>query len=219
LRADPSQDVVLFLEVNTTSGAVSIKNLTGETVHIDDYQITSAAGSLNVSGWNSFQDPGGNPPGFPSGNNTGNGWEEADASNDKALAESYLTGSSGVVNGATISLGNAYSIGDPQDLAFQYGALPGTAAALEGDYNGDNVVDAADYVVWRKNNINGQQGYNTWRANFDRTGGPSGLSRQITGFVRYVAGATVVPEPISVVFVGIGFAALAVGRRRNVRAF
>jgi hypothetical protein len=43
---------------------------------------------------------------------------------------------------------------------------------LEGDYNGDGTVDAADYVVWRKNDINGQQGYDTWRSNFGRTLAP-----------------------------------------------
>ena len=31
--------------------------------------------------------------------------------------------------------------------------------ALLGDYNDNGKVDAADYVVWRKTNINGPQGY------------------------------------------------------------
>jgi hypothetical protein len=39
--------------------------------------------------------------------------------------------------------------------------------------------------VWRKTNINGQQGYNTWRTNFGRTSG-SGAA---------LAGAASVPEP------------------------
>jgi hypothetical protein len=45
------------------------------------------------------------------------------------------------------------------------------APELEGDYNGDNSVDAADYVWWRKNDGDNPAGYNTWRANFGRTGG------------------------------------------------
>ncbi len=45
--------------------------------------------------------------------------------------------------------------------------------AAAGDYNGDGEVDAADYVVWRKTNLNGQAGYDTWRANFGSTGGPA----------------------------------------------
>ncbi len=41
-----------------------------------------------------------------------------------------------------------------------------------GDYNGNGVVDAADYVVWRKGLATGtytQTDYNTWRLNFGAT--------------------------------------------------
>lgn len=54
----------------------------------------------------------------------------------------------------------------------------------DGDYNYDGAVDAADYVVWRKNDGT-QDEYNTWRANF---GEP----------VRNGSGASVnttIPEP------------------------
>jgi hypothetical protein len=63
-----------------------------------------------------------------------------------------------------------------------------TAAGLAGDYNGNGVVDAADYVMWRNDPSafgGDPAGYNTWRANFGKTGG-SGAS---------LAGAAVVPEP------------------------
>jgi hypothetical protein len=59
------------------------------------------------------------------------------------------------------------------------------AGGLAGDFNGDGKVDAADFVVWRKNNINGQQGYDDWRANFGQPDG-SGAS---------LAGTAAVPEP------------------------
>ena len=36
---------------------------------------------------------------------------------------------------------------------------------LPGDFNNDGNVDAADYVVWRKNGLS-QAEFNTWRANF-----------------------------------------------------
>lgn len=42
------------------------------------------------------------------------------------------------------------------------------APVLFGDYNGNGVVDDADYVVWRKNEGT-QLEYNTWRANFGET--------------------------------------------------
>jgi T5SS/PEP-CTERM-associated repeat protein len=61
-------------------------------------------------------------------------------------------------------------------------------AALPGDYNGDGRVDAADYVVWRKND-GSQAGYDTWRTNFGRTAGTgSGVSINAA-----------VPEPAAVV--------------------
>jgi autotransporter-associated beta strand protein len=58
----------------------------------------------------------------------------------------------------------------------------GTAPSLSGDYNGNGVVDAADYVMWRESlnqsvtlpndltpgTVN-QADYDVWRANFGRT--------------------------------------------------
>ena len=59
--------------------------------------------------------------------------------------------------------------------------------ALAGDYNHNGVVDAADYVVWRKGlgTTYTQNDYDVWRANFGRTaGGGSGA-----------AATAAVPEP------------------------
>ena len=39
---------------------------------------------------------------------------------------------------------------------------------IDGDYNGDGVVDAADYVKWRDTDGT-QPNYDKWRANFGRT--------------------------------------------------
>ena len=44
-----------------------------------------------------------------------------------------------------------------------------------GDYNGDGVVDSADYIVWR-NEDGTQAGYDIWRENFGRTMGHGSLS-------------------------------------------
>ncbi len=47
---------------------------------------------------------------------------------------------------------------------------------LEGDFNSDGTVDAADYVVWRKNNGT-QEDYDDWRENFGESGGgPNGTA-------------------------------------------
>jgi hypothetical protein len=78
---------------------------------------------------------------------------------------------------------------------------------LEGDYNGDGTVDAADYVVWRKTD-GSPSGYNTWRTNFDRTaggGGPLGSG----------AGQAAVPEPSAWLLGLLACVAPGIARRRN----
>ncbi len=75
---------------------------------------------------------------------------------------------------------------------------------LPGDYNGDGEVDAADYVVWRKTGINGQQGLNVWRVNFGAISSPgSGL------------GSGTVPEPsgLAMMTLALGLLLLSFGRR------
>jgi hypothetical protein len=49
-------------------------------------------------------------------------------------------------------------------------------SALPGDFNDDGRVDAADYVIWRRDD--GQQaGYDAWRAHFGQTAGGGSASR------------------------------------------
>src|SRR5262249_6237559 len=38
-------------------------------------------------------------------------------------------------------------------------------AGLSGDYNKNHVVDASDFVIWRKT-VNSRSGFNSWRSNF-----------------------------------------------------
>jgi hypothetical protein len=91
---------------------------------------------------------------------------------------------------------------------------------LDGDFNDDDVVDAADYVNWRKllgtnSTLNGngdetgasagvvdQADYNLWQANFGDTAPGSG------------GGAGPIPEPASLTLV-LTAALLAVRRRRS----
>jgi hypothetical protein len=87
------------------------------------------------------------------------------------------------------------------------GFVPGVTVVLGGDYDGNGVVDAADYVWWRKND-GSATGYNTWRTNFGRTGGAG------TGFV-----VTSVPEPMSAVVMAIGAILFAVTSVRPCRGW
>jgi hypothetical protein len=74
--------------------------------------------------------------------------------------------------------------------------------ALDGDFNGDGKVDAADYVVWRRNGGTLAE-YNLWRANFGAmSGSGNGLSN------------AAVPEPSAFALAAFALAA-AIGFRRR----
>jgi hypothetical protein len=75
-------------------------------------------------------------------------------------------------------------------------------AALIGDYNRDGYVDGADFVVWRKTGINGQQGYDDWRANFGASAPGFGLNVETAA----------VPEPATWIYL---VAAVVTGSRRR----
>jgi hypothetical protein len=74
-----------------------------------------------------------------------------------------------------------------------------------GDFNQDGVVDAADYIVWRKSG-GSQADYNDWRTNFSATA--SGAAA-----VAPSASASAVPEP-STLGLLLPLAAAALRRRR-----
>ncbi|MEX2309184.1 MAG: hypothetical protein WD738_16410 [Pirellulales bacterium] len=74
-------------------------------------------------------------------------------------------------------------------------------AGIAGDYNNDGKVDAADYVVWRKTGIDGQQGYNVWRANFGQPGAGSALT------------PAAVPEPATLALVALVLPLRLIARR------
>ncbi|MEX0643297.1 MAG: hypothetical protein WD468_11380 [Pirellulales bacterium] len=91
--------------------------------------------------------------------------------------------------------------GQMSPIANHWGALP----VLAGDYNGDGNVDAADYILWRKNPSAygaGQDGYNRWRQAY--SSGP-GTEAHI---------GTAVPEPASVALAAWMIAILIVKRNR-----
>jgi hypothetical protein len=80
----------------------------------------------------------------------------------------------------------------------------GEATSPPGDHNQDGKVDAADYVVWRKNPAGfAANAYDTWRANF---GSPPGSGAGLSD------GA--VPEPSAVVLASIVLGWVFVDRRR-----
>ena len=97
-------DVPLVLDVNTTTGAVRIRNASRATVGMTYYEVTSTAGSLNPTGWASIDDTeGGDPPGV--------GWDEAGGVDVNALSEANLTGSLAISSAQTVALGTAFDAG------------------------------------------------------------------------------------------------------------
>jgi hypothetical protein len=87
-------------------------------------------------------------------------------------------------------------------------AFQGGPVGVQGDYNNNGVVDAADYVLWRKNpagNGGAPAGYNTWRQNFGGALGSGG---------NLATGA--VPEPTAMLLLTIA-AALRLGEVRTGR--
>ncbi len=94
------------------------------------------------------------------------------------------------------------------NLAFLYALADGRqgiaiaiATGLPGDFNHDDTVDAADYVVWRKGmgSEYTPNHYTEWRANFGRTA---------AGAAAIAAGHPAVPEPntfaLVALLIGIG---------------
>ena len=59
----------------------------------------------------------------------------------------------------------------PSDFLFAAGSFP-------GDYNGDKIVDAGDYDVWRKTNVLGADGYTAWRNNFGKNYNSVGIGKR-----------------------------------------
>lgn len=76
---------------------------------------------------------------------------------------------------------------------------------LDGDFNEDGTVDAADYVIWRKNNGPALD-YQTWVMNFGATTAGSGNGSG--------SGSAAVPEPATVALALIAAVGLVGFRRR-----
>jgi hypothetical protein len=76
-------------------------------------------------------------------------------------------------------------------------------ALPNGDYNEDGVVDAADYVVWRKSG-GGEPAYDAWRENFG------------TGLGSAFGQGSSVPEPMSWVLFASGLLSLACRRTPRI---
>jgi hypothetical protein len=113
----------LILDVNTATGAMSIRNSTGNPIDITGYRITSAAGSMNSANWTGLDFAEGGIP----GDAVGVGWDRSGGASSNALTEVNLTGSRLMANNTSFSLGNAFRTSGvtTQDLNFFFSTTAG----------------------------------------------------------------------------------------------
>ena len=114
-----------------------------------------------------------------------------------------------VVDGPTQTNNTAVikGIGIAYDVTYDITAAP----VVAGDYNANGVVDAADYVLWRKgalaadgtgDTVVDQADYDFWRERFGNVSGAgAGLS------------STSVPEPAALTLFAVGMLAIGASRR------
>lgn len=228
-------DALLF----PLTGEVQLRNDDASAVPFVFDSITSPFGSLNgsVGVWKSVAgnyDASGNgfiDPTFS--------WTKLSATSTE-LTEGALSGPGGSLAAfRSVSLGQIWNpvLYPSNDLTFtvlQADMTPVVITkiyAVAGDYNGDGVVNAADYVVWRDNsgsttnlaadgNLNGvvdTADYMIWRNNFGKSL-PSGSGSSISGGASLSAVGVAVPEPASILFLLSGSLAALSVRVRARRA-
>jgi hypothetical protein len=148
------------------------------------------------------------------------------------LTEIQADGTTTFDNLTPYDLGSIFQTGGEQDLELQF-LLAGEASLragkvvyiLAGDYNGDEVVNAADYTVWRNhlgtsdtlpNDMSPGsvtvEDYAVWKQNFGAV-----LPAGAGGGGAAATGAAAVPEPASLLLlVGAALATLAMFRTRKL---
>jgi hypothetical protein len=211
----------LSLQVNKTTGAVTLVNSASAPLNLEFYRISSAGGALSTAAWNSLDDQNisavdGTDAGTIAGDSPGEGWDEAGGSSATQLVEEFLrsTGSTIAAN-SSISLGNAFNTaifgaGNNGDLQFQFGVnngalITGTVSYVTGgpagDFDGDGDVDGNDFLVWQRGFPGTYNAGNLaqWKANFG-------------SHAEAAAGA--VPEPAAVML-ALAACGLLLGSRRR----
>jgi glucose/arabinose dehydrogenase len=191
----------IVMSVNLATGEAVLLNRTPFAQEVEGYTITSPTGSLNSGEWDSFE---------AQGVDDGDWLASPPRDDNTRLTEFQEDGTTTFDDQSPYSLGNVFQDGVNQDLTFEF-LLAGEGTLREGrvvyflpgDYNGDLVVDAADFTLWR--DTLGQEGYrmaadgdgdlvvgtsdyNVWKSHF-------GLS--LAGAGAGSVGGTAVPEPAS----------------------
>ncbi len=133
------------LTIDSETGEAVLRNHSFHSVDLIGYLIESAAGSLDVSGWDSLEDQG------------LAGWDESNPLASQ-IAELLLEGSMTIGKGEIISLGKIMSAEALEDLALHFRLADGETMAgivryddlpveVSGDYDWDGDVDENDLAI------------------------------------------------------------------------
>ena len=206
-------NVPLFDETGSPVGNTNVGvdiDLTSDTIRIDNYSTTAFFGSSGFNGY-VFTDIAGEVPPI------------VGVEIDPSTTVNFPAGDiSFTADEIRVDVGGQFVNSSTQILLnVEFGEdLP-----IEGDYNGDGQVDAADYTVWRdslgqtgpglaadgiQDNVIDQADYNLWRNNFGQS-----LSVGAAVASQSASSATTIPEPSALGLLCLGGSLL--GRGRVVR--
>jgi hypothetical protein len=219
-----NNNIVLAID---SSGHARVQNVTNFSQEVDAYRISSTGSPLQQGTWSTFQ----------SQEIDDGTWLTSAQSSSSALIEAQEDGTTTFAKSNIYDLGTILNTGfTPSGITFEYlragqnefttgvvvfGSLPDVAPDF-GDFNGDGLVNAADYTVWRNhlgapegsllsNNGNGdvidETDYDLWKTNFGNvysagSGGGAGL-------------VSAVPEPSSMALLCLVVGLTFVAGRRN----
>jgi hypothetical protein len=238
----PVEAATLFARMFPFTGEIRLKNNDSAPVPIVFYSIESGGGGLNGSPvrWVSITEHY-DAPVAPS---PGNGFVDPNgtwvklSSISTELAEGALDFDGGrLPANREISLGQIWNpaIADLVFAATEPNGQPisiFTVTAIDGDYNSNGVVDATDYIVWRRSfgsssvldadgNVNGivdAADYALWRNNFGRSLSASAMAASSSPTLPALGVSAVAPEPSSGVMIASAISLLhACGRRLRRR--
>jgi hypothetical protein len=230
LFAEPIENVFMFAEVNTTTGQVAIKNQTGDPFHIDYYEITAPGtagdynddGVVNAGDYTRWRDNLGATVTLPN-----------DSTPGMVTSDDYNVWKTAFGNGNSLDATDWNSL---QEQDFEGGGAPGTGNGWEQSGGSDANLLSEAFLTGNSLVSNGASiplgaAFNPGSPQnlefrysvvpSDGMGGFAGPGTLIRGFVKYVTSGvgagSAVPEPSSVLLVGIGLATLAVGGGRSNR--
>jgi len=129
---------LLTLTINRTSGAATIKNSHGTAISLDAYAVQSAAGSLNVAGFDGLNRAGWSP----SASNSTNSLAEVFEENNGSPSDNLGASSSNSIGGAVYSQAiPSEFLQDTEDVVFLYtDANAGTITGLV-EYEGGGKIE------------------------------------------------------------------------------